>query len=601
MKRLKIQLSILFVILFFVMYSCANTSTPPTGGPKDTIPPILVRVIPDSNSVNFPVKGGTIELKFSEYVVLKDPNKHVFMSPPQRKRLTTKIRGKSILVSFSELLDSSTTYSVHFGNSITDNNEGNLFYPYVYSFSTGQTTDSMMCAGVIMNSGTLLPLEGIIIGFYSNLSDTAVYKTYPSAVAKSDKWGYFVVRNLKSIPYRVFAFKDVNGNNQYNPENEEVAFNDSLIVPSIVMRKDLAELKFVDMKDTSRALARPSQLELYLFKEESQKQYIKNKERPERKMVYVSFAAPNVKIDSIGFRGIDSTKTIKQFNITRDSLVLWIKDTLLRVPDTLILNIKYYKTDSLANLVLSRESLKMVAPKPRKTTAPPKRYSGETEEKAPRTDLLKFKIEVESSMVEQEGFKLLFPAPLVKAKMDLVMLVSKTPKGAKGKESFSFYKDSLENRQYFIKPNNRLLQGYEYTLKISERAFKDVYGNTNDSSETSVTLPNSEKLSKLTLNITGADGSYVIELTNQTRDKVFRSYKIVKDSKLEFPYIQPGKYNIRITQDLNGNGILDTGSLPLKKQPEKVRLYLLQNGSSVLNFKEGLELEQNINLKEIFK
>jgi len=183
MKRLKIQLSILFVILFFVMYSCANTSTPPTGGPKDTIPPILVRVIPDSNSVNFPVKGGTIELKFSEYVVLKDPNKHVFMSPPQRKRLITKIRGKSILVSFPELLDSSTTYSVHFGNSITDNNEGNLFYPYVYSFSTGQTTDSMMCAGVIMDSGTLLPLEGIIIGFYSNLSDTAVYKTYPSAAS----------------------------------------------------------------------------------------------------------------------------------------------------------------------------------------------------------------------------------------------------------------------------------------------------------------------------------------------------------------------------------------------------------------------------------
>ena len=352
MKRLKIQLSILFVILFFVMYSCANTSTPPTGGPKDTIPPILVRVIPDSNSVNFPVKGGTIELKFSEYVVLKDPNKHVFMSPPQRKRLITKIRGKSILVSFPELLDSSTTYSVHFGNSITDNNEGNLFYHYVYSFSTGQTTDSMMCAGVIMDSRTLLPLEGIIIGFYSNLSDTAVYKTYPSAVAKSDKWGYYVVRNLKSIPYRVFAFKDVNGNNQYNPENEEVAFNDSLIVPSIVMRKDLAELKFVDMKDTSRALARPSQLELYLFKEEAQKQYIKSKERPERKMVYISFAAPNVKIDSIGFRGIDSTKTIKQFNITRDSLVLWIKDTLLRVPDTLILDIKYYKTDSLANLVL---------------------------------------------------------------------------------------------------------------------------------------------------------------------------------------------------------------------------------------------------------
>ncbi|MEN6619808.1 MAG: Ig-like domain-containing protein [Rikenellaceae bacterium] len=601
MKKKGIQLSILFVILYFAIYSCANTSTPPTGGPKDTIPPNLIKVVPDSNSVNFPVKGGTIELKFDEYVVLKEPIKFICLSPPQKKRLTTKIRGKSIFVSFPEKLDSSITYSVHFGNSITDNNEGNQFYPYVYSFSTGRNVDSMMCSGVILDFRTLLPLENIVVGFYSNLSDSAVYKKYPSALAKSDKWGYFVVRNLKRVPYRVYAFKDVNSNNQYDPENELIAFHDSLIVPSQVMVKDIQELKYVDMKDTSKALARPFQIELYLFREASQKQYIKNKERLERKMAYISFAAPNVRIDSMGFRGIDSAKTIKQFNITRDSLVLWIKDSSLKVPDTLIFDIKYYKSDSLSNLVLSRESLKLVAPKPKKAAASSKRYRGENEEKPPRADLLKLKVEAEPSMVEQEGFRFLFPAPLVSFKMDSVILLSKTPKGVLSKEPFTFIQDSSDVRIYYVKPNNKLLQGYEYILKISERAFKDVYRFTNDSSETTVILPNSDKLSKLTLNVTGTEGSYVIELTNQTRDKVYRGFKIVKDTKLEFPYIQPGKYNIRITQDLNGNGILDTGNLPLKKQPEKVRLYLFKNGSSEIVFKDGLELEQSINLKEIFK
>lgn len=599
MKKRKIQLSVLFIVLYYVVHSCANTSTPPMGGPKDTIPPVLLKVIPDSNSVNFPVKGGTIEMKFDEYVVLKEPNKLIYLSPPQKKRLTTKIRGKSIFVAFPEMLDSSTTYSLHFGTSINDNNEGNAFYPYVYSFSTGKSVDSMMCAGVVMDSRTLLPMEDITVGFYSNLSDTAVYKKYPSVLAKSDKWGYYVGMNLKTVPYRLYAFKDINNNNQYNPENEMIAFYDSLVVPSKVMKKESEELRFVDMKDTSKALARPFQTELYLFREASQKQYIKDKKRLQRKMAYITFAAPYVKIDSMGFRGYDSTEIIKQFNITRDSLVLWIKDSLT-VSDTLMFDIKYYKSDSLSNLVLSRESLTLVAPKTVKPAPPARSTPGTPEVKPPRKDLLRLTVEAEPSMVEQEGFRLLFPAPVISSKLDSVTLFSKTPKGVLAKEPFSFIQDSVETRLYYIKPNIKMLQGYEYILRIPERTFKDVYKFTNDSSRTSVILPNSDKLSKLTLNISGADGSFLIELTNQTRDKVYRGFKITHDSRLEFPYIQPGKYNIRITQDLNGNGILDTGNLPLRKQPEKVRLYLLKSGSSEILFKDGLDLEQNINLKEFF-
>jgi len=601
MKKTIIQFLLLFIILVFLIYSCANTSTPPTGGSKDTIPPTLVKVIPDSNSINFLVKGGDIELKFNEYVILQDPVKYIYLSPPQIKKPVTKIRGKSIIVTFAEPLDSSITYSLHFGNSIADNNESNLLNPYVYSFSTGSAIDSMMCSGVLLDSRTLLPLEHIVIGFYSNISDTALYKKFPAAIAKSDKWGYFVVRNLKKIPYRVFAFKDGNGNNMYNPENEEVAFYDSLIVPSKVMKKDLPELLYVDMKDTSKALARPSQIDLYLFKEKSLKQYIKDKKRLEKKMAFITFAAPDVKIDSMGFRGIDSAKTIKQFNITKDSLVLWINDTLIKLPDTLVFDIKYYKTDSLNNLVLTQENFKMIAPKPKKIDIASKKNYGSSYEKPPRADLLNFKIEAEPSQIEQQGFKLLFPAPLVRIKLDSLMLISKTPKGVTKKESYLMQKDTMENRLYYVYPNIRLLEGYEYILKIPEGAFKDVYGYTNDSSATSIVLPNSEKLCKLTLNISGSDGSYVVELTNQTRDKVYRSFKIVKDTKLDFPYIQPGKYNIRVTQDLNGNGILDPGNISLKKQPEKVRLYLLPNGSTVIDFKEGIDLEQNINLKEIFK
>ncbi len=602
MKRFTTGFAFLSAIILFGLHSCANTSTPPSGGPKDTIPPKILKVTPDSNHVNFPIKDGVVELKFDEYVTIKDAAKNIFLSPPLKQNIITKLRGKGIIVTFPESLDSSTTYSVNFRNSIVDNNEGNLFYPYVYSFSTGKSIDSMMCAGVVLDSKKLLPLEDIVIGFYSNLSDSAIYNTFPSSMAKSDKWGYFVVRNLKKIPYRVYAFKDGNQNNKYNPENEEIAFIDTLITPNIVMKKERKELQFVDLKDTSKALARPSQIELHLFKEPSKKQYIAEKKRPERRMVYLTFKSPNVRIDSIGFRGIDSLKTIKQFNITRDSLNIWIKDTLLIVPDTLTLDIKYYKTDSLDNLVMTREHLKMVYKTVKKAAAPPpKKTPGGRDEKPERKDLLKFQVEAEPSKIEQDGFKLIFKTPLARATLDSVFIASKSPKGIKGKEKYTFVRDSVQNVIYYVKPVNKLLYGYEYILKIPKKAFKDVYGFTNDSSETSASIPNSEKLSKLILNVSGVNGSYVFELTDQTRDKVFRGYKILSDSKIEFPYIQPGKYNIRVTQDLNGNGILDPGNLSLKKQPEKVRLYKLPDGSSVINFKEGLELEQSINLKELFK
>jgi len=214
---------------------------------------------------------------------------------------------------------------------------------------------------------------------------------------------------------------------------------------------------------------------------------------------------------------------------------------------------------------------------------------------------MNLKVEASGDLVEDQGFVFLFPAPVVTMKLDSVILESKSPRGIKNIEKYSFIRDSLDLNKYYLKPFTEILQGYDYTLTVKKAAFKDLYLFTNDSVQTSVSLPNSDRLGKLTLNISGASGSYLAELTNQTRDKVYRGYRLNKDTTLIFPYIQPGKYNIRVTEDLNGNGILDTGDLTIKKQPEKVRLYMLPGGSNVIEFKEGMELIQNVDLKEIFK
>lgn len=601
---------ILFVVFVYVLIgSCANTSTPPLGGPKDTIPPILTYISPDSGMVNFAVENGVVELKFDEYVVLKEEQKNIYISPPLEKSPETKIRGKSIIVSYPVALDSNTTYTLNFGRAIVDNNEGNVFPSYVYPFSTGATLDSLYASGTVYNAQTLMPEEDVTVALYNNISDTAIYKVRPTAISKTDKFGYFVIRNIKKASYNVFAFKDNNFNNRYDPENESIAFLDSLYTPIKILNDTLPELKFIEEEDTLAALSRPTELDMYLFVEENEKQFIRESKRLQPRMFYIKFSATNPQVISLKFDNVDPSSIKQEYNIKRDSMVLWITDTLATIPDSLKFSIEYLKTDSLDALSPSVEEFSLVAPKKKKENnntdnadKNDKRSDrilsmmGEKE----REDLLKFKVEADPTLFEQKGFSLIFDAPLAKLNRDSLAIVYKTPKGDSSKMDYEIITDSLWSRLIHLKPKGRILKGYDYYLRILPKAFTDIYKNTNDSTNSQISLPQDESLSKLTLNIKGSTSSYIIELTNITRDKIFRSYKVNKDTTLEFPYLKEGKYSIKVTEDLNGNGLIDTGNLKRKKQPEKVRLLALPDGKTIITIPESVELVQDVDLKTIF-
>ena len=144
------------------------------------------------------------------------------------------------------------------------------------------------------------------------------------------------------------------------------------------------------------------------------------------------------------------------------------------------------------------------------------------------------------------------------------------------------------------------MEGYEYFLKIPHRKFKDINGYYNDSTEVKVSLPKDDKLSLLKTVLTGVKNKYIVELLNEKRDKVIRSYIIDSDCTLEFPYLKAAKYSIRVTEDVNRNGIVDTGNLLEHRQPEKVKFYRLENGKEDIIIMESAEIEQTINLEEMF-
>ena len=115
-----------------------------------------------------------------------------------------------------------------------------------------------------------------------------------------------------------------------------------------------------------------------------------------------------------------------------------------------------------------------------------------------------------------------------------------------------------------------------------------------------VSLPNDDKLSLLKLKMTSVKNKYIVDLLNEKRDNVLRSFIIDSDTELVFPYLKAGKYSIRITEDKNRNGIVDTGVLLEHRQPEKVLFYKLSDGTFILEIPEMSEIEQAIDLAEMF-
>ena len=581
-------------ILGSVMFShsCANTTTPPSGGPKDTIPPIITKLYPLDGSVNVPTHKTRLEFTFNEYVVVKDA-KSLFLSPPLEKAPKHKIQNKSVVVYFENDLDSNKTYTLDLTNAIADNNEGNMFPGFTLVFSTGDKIDSMMVTGTVQDCNTLQPIKGATVMLYKDHADSAVFLKRPDAAIKTDDWGYFCLRNIQDTVFRMYALIDENNNNMYDPETEKIAFLDSLVKPVMKVNDTLPELQKYDMKDTLHCLARKSEYELNIFKEKPSKQMIVNKERIGERTAYITFMAPYAQIDSIWIKGVAQSKLITQFNLQRDSLEIWVNDPR-KQPDTLFLNVNYLKTDTLGVLNPFTEEIKLVKPK----VLPGK--SSQRDIKKEDTTAV-FTIDAKPENIEQYGFVMEFKYPVVETAFDSLGFRFLNPRQQESKGEYTVTQDSLNLRKYIIRPKSKLLPGYEYFLKVPHRKFMDINGFYNDSTEVKVSLPNDDKLSTMFLNMSNVKNKYIVDLLDEKRTNVLRSYIIESDQQLIFPYLRAGKYSVRITEDLNRNGLVDTGILLEHKQPEKVRFYKLEDGTFIIDVPEMVEIEQAIDLGEIFK
>ncbi len=228
MKRLLFSILAIFAISKIVVLTsgCAQVMYP-TGGKRDSIPPVLTDANPALNTIKF--KGNRITLTFDEYILLDQLRENLLVSPTPKADPYVDYKLKTVTIKLRDTLQPNTTYTINLGNAIRDINENNILKDFSYVFSTGSTIDSLTFAGKVKIAETGKSDSTLQVYLYKNLDDSAVYKEKPRYIARLDSTGNFFFKNLAFGTYNVYALKDGDGSKTYNSKSEAFAFADSVV------------------------------------------------------------------------------------------------------------------------------------------------------------------------------------------------------------------------------------------------------------------------------------------------------------------------------------------------------------------------------------
>ncbi len=219
-------LLVLIIIVFAassIGSGCANI-IPPTGGPRDSLPPLLTGVTPKDSSENFNAKKVTFY--FNEYVVVDNVHDNLIVSPVPKQEPLVEYKLKTVTIKIKDTLEENTTYSYDFGNAIKDNNEGNILRNFTYVFSTGTHIDSLDLSGRVLIAQTGVPDSTLIVMLHRKGDDSAVIKEKPRFIAKLDSTGRFHFRHLPVGEFYLYALKDEGGQKKYLSKKQFFAFAD---------------------------------------------------------------------------------------------------------------------------------------------------------------------------------------------------------------------------------------------------------------------------------------------------------------------------------------------------------------------------------------
>lgn len=506
---------VIFTLLIFsVLFSCAQRGRP-DGGPKDVDPPVFVGSSPANYSVNY--NKNEIKINFDEFVKLDNPRQQVIFSPPIHPRPNIMPMGtasKSFTIDMPvDSLQKETTYTINFGLSVQDNNEGNVLPYFKYVFSTGSELDSLQVKGKVRDAYERIPDENISVMLYKmteHFNDSIVYEELPTYIAYTDSVSNFNIENVKEGRYKLIAISDKNNNYLFNPKSDKIDFlEEEIDLPTDEEFELSVFLSEIDFKAN-----RPKQIS----------------------QLHFEFGYEG-KLDSTQIDVISDVPSDFDYRIYRDfekdTLHYWYKpfvekDSLLFV----VKNKTYRDTLEIRPKQIEKDSLRL--------TADPTGGIGFLEDFTLRANT---PIEV----IDTTKFSILTRDSIpVEMKIDLDQAYNQL------KVSF----DKTEKQSY--------------VLRILPNAITDFYGKSNDTLAYKFNTKSYSDFGNIDLTVNNIDRfPVIVEMVNDN-GKVEQSLYHEEGNLFKFKYIKPGEYYFRVIYDDNKNGKWDSGDYLKKRKPEEI-------------------------------
>ena len=533
----KTYLYLLGGTLLLLWAACARVGSP-TGGEQDKTPPKVVKTIPPNESVNF--TGNRIRIYFDEFVTLRDIRKQLIISPPLAYFPEITPSGnasKYINIKILDTLRPNTTYTFNFGKSIQDNNEGNPLSFYTYTFSTGNTIDSLTLKGSIKDALRPKAENFVNVMLYEmgeKYSDSVVYKQRPIYVVNTlDSLTTFELSHLKAGKYMLVGMKDKDNNYLFDPKTDKIGFHPTPItIPT----------------DSSYTLS--------LFKEVPQTQASRPFQSGEQRI-------------SIGYQGEKDSiqvtplppfpadwKWVVEKEPTKDTLWLWYHP---KVEDSLKLIVKSNRADT------TKVNLRKMKPEKWKITPEFKGISPTEEEivLSSNTPIRAFNKEAIKLIVAKDSTEVGFE-PIFTANTSQITFKVKVKEGEK----------------YLFKAFN---------------AFENFFGQKSDTLQESFSAKKAEDFGSLKLTFRdNISLPFIIELTDKDAKKVlYEQYVEQTSPTYNFPFVKAGNYRLRVIEDRNRNRKWDTGNFLGRLLPEPVHYFAKE-----IELRANWEVEQEISFAE---
>jgi hypothetical protein len=585
----------IIILVSLYVYSCANQGSP-QGGPKDTIPPILVKSIPANKSLNY--KDKVFEFEFDERINADKLTSKLNITPRIENKFKVFSKKNKLILTFEESFADSTTYTLNFADGVGDLTENNPVENFSFAFSTGSVIDSIYINGRVNNLYDDEIAKDILIAIY-DIDDTLdLFTGKPKYFTKTNELGLYNIENIKNANYKLYAFLDDNNNLTNEPKDEPHGFKqdtlnlnnsiDSLFIKIQLM--DASQPKFVRAKNTGQYFDVLYNKFCYSY-EVTKVDSLNNLNIPASSLFKENTIIRFYKNDSFQY-GADSLQLIINFS---DSLKNQLQDTIFvkfneskrksapfkmnvfpedkNIEESLTLKFKFdkpIKTFNSDSLIIKYDTIQNIA-------IPDSIQKWNTNK-----TILSINLILDKELIPKINEKLLAERivqdsllALIKPDTTIVLdtlskavyinpdtliikntLLKKLPENSKSRGN------KLDNKKASIKKfENHII------ISINQATFISVDNDSTEVKNVNYKFKTEKELGILRGKITTTHKNYFLQLTNP-KFEVIQQLKNPVD--FQFNNVKPGKYTFRILIDNNNDGDWSPGNILKDIQPESI-------------------------------